>query len=162
MANYCSNSVLFIGDEQNVAKVRALFAEIETNQKQSNRWHLPSFAEGDRGYMLDIIFDRQAIHYETRWVPNLELLTQIADKYGVGFISKFQEITSGIYGEAAYHEGTLASVTLNKEDIASLHYDKTKNGFPLGNEVYEYEGDLLDVLLEQKKLLESSKYNISR
>lgn len=162
MANYCSNSVLFVGDEQNVAAVKALFAEIEKKQQQSNRWHLPSFVSGDKGYMLDIVFDLQAIHYETRWVPNLEVLGQIADKYQVGFISKFQEMSNGIYGEAAYHEGKLTSVMLHIEDLTGHQYDKSLNGYRLGNEVYEYQGDLLDVLLEQKKLLESVNNDLLR
>jgi hypothetical protein len=162
MANYCSNSVLFVGDEQSVAQIKALFEDIEKKQNKSGLWHMPSFIESDGGFMLDIVIDKRAINYETRWVPNLEVLAQIADKYQVGFIGKFQEMGNGIYGEAAYREGKLSMVTLTKEELASLHYDKTLNGYLLGDQVYEYEGDLLDVLLEQKKLLESSNYNISR
>jgi hypothetical protein len=162
MANYCSNSVLFVGDEQSVAQIKSLFEEIEKKQSKSGQWNMPSFIEGDKGFMLDIVIDKRAINYETRWVPNLEVLAQIADKYNVGFISKFQEMSNGIYGEAAYRDGKLTSVTLSKEELANLHYDKTMNGYLLGDKVYEYEGDLLDVLLEQKKLLESSNYDISR
>lgn len=71
-------------------------------------------------------------------------------------------MSNGIYGEAAYRDGKLTSVTLSKEELAGLHYDKTMNGYLLGDQVYEYEGDPLDVLLEQKKLLESSNYDIYR
>ena len=112
--------------------------------------------------MLDIVFDKHAIHYETRWVPNLDLLVQLAEKYQVGFISKFQAMSNGLYGEAAYSDGKLTAVTLSKEELTTLHYDKTKNGYLLRDEVYEYKGDLLDVLLEQKNLPGSSYDELSR
>ena len=101
--------------------------------------------------MLDIVFDNRAVHYETRWVPNLELLAQVAEKYQVGFINKFQEMANGIYGESVYHEGKLTTVTLDLEDLTGHQYDKSMNGYRLGDEVYEYQGDLLDALLELKK-----------
>jgi len=110
MANYCSNSVLFLGDTAAVNAITDLFADIEQKQALTNRYYLPDFVTGDNGYMLDITFNDGWINYESRWKPNLDLLVQLADRYQVEFISRFDEMTNWIYGEAVYHNGELKTV----------------------------------------------------
>jgi len=46
-------------------------------------------------------------------------------------------------------------VSLNAEDVRATRYDRQRQGYFTGNEIFEYEGDLLDYLLEQKKLVNS-------
>jgi hypothetical protein len=116
MANYVSNSVLFIGDAAKVAEVHELFLQIEKKQDETNRYHLPDFATGDRGHMLDIETNAEWINYETRWMPNLELLQEVARHYGLNFIARYEEATNWIYGEAVFAENELRNVTLNAYD----------------------------------------------
>ena len=113
MANYCSNAVLFIGSEASVAAVRELFAEIQRKQTKSNRYHLPDFVSGGRGYMEDIETGQEWLLYETRWVPNLEVLAQIAERYELDFIARFEEPMNALYGEAVYTANELHRVNLS-------------------------------------------------
>jgi hypothetical protein len=121
MANYCSNSVLFLGDPNTVAEIRQVFAQIESEQQRTNRYHLPDFVSGDKGHMLDITFNEDWINYETRWQPNLDLLVQVADLYQAVFISRFDEMSNGIYGEAIYQNNELKTIyrlAWAEEDLA--------------------------------------------
>jgi hypothetical protein len=152
MPNWCSNSVVFLADEEKLQQIHGLFAEIQAKQTAEDKWHLPDFASNEKGVMLDIVLDKRSIHFETRWVPNHELLVQIADHFDAGFVSKYSEMSMGIYGEAHYENGMLTAVNLDKEDLANIRYDRQKKGYPFGGNVFEYEGDLLDYILEQKKL----------
>ena len=149
MANYCSNSVVFAADERTLQNIRDLFTEIEYKQ-QGGQYHLPSFITKNDGFMQDIVIDKHRITFETRWTPNSEILVAIADYYKAGFVSKFHEMSMGIYGEARYDGSQLVTVTLDREDFQAIRYDKQKNGYPFGDQVFEFEGDLLDYILEQK------------
>lgn len=110
MANYCSNSVLFLGDPAAVKAIRDLFADIEQKQARTNRYYLPDFVTGDNGHMLDITFNEGWINYQSRWKPNLDLLVQLASRYRLDFISRFDEMTNWIYGEAVYYNAELKTV----------------------------------------------------
>src|SRR5476651_2482450 len=105
MANYCSNSVLFLGDRESVASVRDLFVKIELHQHMTEVYHLPDFVKAEDGFMWDIYDCEGWLNYETRWSPNLHVLEQIAEHYDVNFIARYSEMMSGIYGEAVYHNG---------------------------------------------------------
>jgi len=119
MANYCSNTVLFLGEPSAVAELRQLFWEIERQQKLTRMYYLPDFVMDGTGYVQDISFNGQWINYESRWTPNLNLLVQLAERYQVEFISGFDEMTNGIYGEALYSNGRLQSVYRDAYDEKS-------------------------------------------
>ena len=54
MANYCSNSVRFLGPATAIDQIRAVFENIENKQQRTNRYHLPDFVQVGMGYMEDI------------------------------------------------------------------------------------------------------------
>ena len=119
MANYVSNSVQFVGDPAKVAQVRELFLQIEAKQAATNRYHLPDFVTGDQGHMLEIEANGEWLNYETRWIPNLGLLEQIARHYNLDFIAKYEEPTNFMYGEAVFTANKLhhaAMVIIEGED----------------------------------------------
>jgi len=113
MANYCSNSVRFIGNENSVEDIRLLFDDIDKKQMRSNRYHMPDFVKGGTGYMEDIAVGPGWISYETRMVPNLEVLDDIADHYGVDYIAWYQEPMAGLYGEAVRTAGETQFVNID-------------------------------------------------
>ena len=123
MANYVSNSVLFIGDPSRIAGVRELFLQIEEKQVASNLYHLPDFVTGDRGHMLEIETNGDWINYETRWTPNLDLLEQIARHYDLDFIARYDEPVNWIYGEAVFTAGELHNVIVNSYDGEDWYND---------------------------------------
>lgn len=113
MANYCSNSVRFIGDESDVAEIRGLFTDIQQKQAASHQYHLPDFVTADHGYMEDIEVGSEAILYETRWVPNLEVLDKIADYYELDYIVAYTEPMAGLYGQAVRTNGETRFVNID-------------------------------------------------
>lgn len=119
MANYYSNTVLFLGEPNAVAELRQLFWEIDRQQQLTHMYYLPDFVDDTSGYVQDISFNGHWINYESRWTPNLNLLVQLAERYQVGFISGFDEMTNGIYGEALYSNGRLQSVYRDAYDEKS-------------------------------------------
>ena len=116
MANYCSNSVLFLGDRESVAAVQDLFVKIELHQHMTGTYHLPDFVDAEDGCMWDIYDNDGWLNFETRWFPNTQVLKQIAQHYGLSFISHYSEMMSGIFGEAVYTNGKLTVVDRNKYD----------------------------------------------
>jgi len=123
MANHYSNTVLFIGEPENVSALRHLFWDIERQQKLTQMYYLPDFVDDTTGYVNDISFNGQWINYQSRWTPNLYLLVQLAERYQVEFISGFDEMVNGIYGEALYSNGRLQSVSRDAYDENSAVND---------------------------------------
>lgn len=123
MANYVSNSVLFIGDPAKVAEVRQLFMQIEEKQAASNQYHLPDFVSDERGHMLEIEAGGEWLNYETRWAPNLDLLQQVARHYHLDFIVRYDEPANWIYGEAVFKNNELHHVVVNNFDGEDWYND---------------------------------------
>jgi hypothetical protein len=155
--------VVFTAGEEKFGEIRAMFLDIQQKQSVSDQYHLPSFVTG-KGYMIDIEIQNNRISFETRWVPNLETLMEIADFYDATFACRFHEMSNGLFGEARYNQKTLTVANLNMEDFKALRYDKQKKGYPFGEQVFEYEGDLLDYILDQKmeKQLGITTYTVQR
>ena len=57
MANYCSNTVLFLGEPSAVAELQQLFWEIERQQRLTRMYYLPDFVVDGTGYIHDISFN---------------------------------------------------------------------------------------------------------
>lgn len=150
MANWCSNSVVFSADEPTLEKIRNMFADIQQKQEAGGFYQLPSFAKSDKGVMTDIVIAQNRFSFETRWEPNLELMIETAQFYGASFVSRFSEMANGIYGEASFADKTLRLVTLDPEDFMAVRYDPSLKGYPWDDDIFEYQGDLLDHILDRK------------
>jgi hypothetical protein len=137
MPNCCSNSVRFIGSPGAVEEVRQLFSDIEDKQAQSNRYHLPDFVRGGTGYMEDIAVGPDWISYESRWVPNIEVLDEIADHYGLDYIARYQEPLAGLYGEAVRTAGETKRVNID------TYTQKGRGSNPAFFELKELQASLL-------------------
>jgi len=152
MANWCSNSVVFVADDEKSKAIYTLFSDIQLKQKQDGRYHLPDFAKDERGVMTDIEMDDRHITYESRWVPNLQLLMEIADYYGAGFVSRFEEMQNGVIGEARYEAGVLTVAGLYEEQYHGVCEDFVRSGNSPGERFFRKEGDLLDYILSVQEL----------
>ncbi|HZY35274.1 MAG TPA: hypothetical protein VFE53_01420 [Mucilaginibacter sp.] len=150
MANYCSNNVLFLGDPKTVDAIKEVFADIEHEQKRTHLYYLPDFVKDDKGYMLDISFDDQWITYESRWTPNLPLLIQFADHFKVEFISHFDEMVNGVYGEAVYHNGELKTIYRDAYEEENLAEDTELAGFRQEQKLMLEEAAKRDYNLNQR------------
>lgn len=129
MANYYSNTVLFLGDAATVAELRHLFWGILHQQQLTKLYYLPDFVNDGTGYLEDVSFSGHWINFESRWTPNHYLLTQLAEHYQVDFITGFDEISSGVYGEALYTNGELISVCRDANDKTAAANDPSWQAF---------------------------------
>jgi hypothetical protein len=150
MPNWCSNRIVFSAAEDKLVMIRDLFAEIQQKQETDGRYHLPDFAVSE-GFMREIVLEPQRISFTTRSSPNISLLAEIADHYDATFVNRYMEMGDGLYGEARYDYHTLSIVNLEQEELrAAICYDPQRKGYPYGDQVFEYEGDLLDYMLDEK------------
>lgn len=120
MANMCNNSVVFTGEAAAVENVKALFQEIQDKQEATGNWYLPPYVTADFSKMLDITVGDEKIDYETRWLPNLAGLIQIADHHGLNFANKFDELANGVFGEAGYRDGEFYDIRLELTDFQHI------------------------------------------
>ena len=150
MPNWCSSSVVFSADEPTLEKIRNMFADIQQKQEVGGFYELPSFAKSDKGVMTDIVIAQNRFSFETRWEPNLELMIETAQFYGASFVSRLSEMANGIYGEACFADKTLRLVTLDPEGFMAGRYDPSLKGYPWDDDIFEYQGDLLDYILDRK------------
>ena len=98
MANWCSNSVAFEGNEIALEQVKLEFRKMQIRENEENCGQLPEFiSDKNRGYFFDILLEDGGcvFNYQTRWSPNAEILLQIAEHYKVDFIYNYEEI--GVY-----------------------------------------------------------------
>jgi hypothetical protein len=102
MANWCNNYLILSGTAAAIEDSVKIFTKIEEEQNRTGKYYLPEFVTAESSNMTDIIVVENTINYQTRWVPNLEALVQIAKHTGVDFASQYDELQMGIIGEATY------------------------------------------------------------
>jgi hypothetical protein len=124
MANMCDNSIVFSGTPSAVENVKALFKEIEEKQSKTGKWHLPPYVTADFSHMQNISIDQEKINYQTRWYPNFEGLSQIADHYQLDFVHKYDEQDNNLFGEASHKNRIFIDVRLSPEDFQTYHYEQ--------------------------------------
>ena len=73
MANWCSNSVAFEGNETALEQVRLEFIKMQILENEENCGQLPEFIlDKKRGYFFDIFIGRWRLHLQ---LPN-KMVTQ--------------------------------------------------------------------------------------
>ena len=153
MANWCSNSVAFEGNETAIEQVKLEFRKMQILENKENCGQLPEFvSDKKRGYFFDILLeDGDCIfNYQTRWSPNTEILLQIAEHYKVDFIHNYEEIGNQIYGLAVYSDDELTEIDLEDEDFEQYYYQEESDTYYFEEENYESDAEILETLLKRK------------
>lgn len=153
MANWCSNSVAFEGNEIALEQVKLEFIKMQLRENEENCGQLPEFvSDKNRGYFFDILLeDGDCIfNYQTRWSPNTEILLQIAEYFKVDFIQNYEEIGNQIYGVAVYSNNELSEIYLEEEDFEQYKYNEETDTYFFEEENYESDYEILEILLKRK------------
>ena len=153
MANWCSNSVAFEGNETSLEQVKLEFRKMIIRENQENCGQLPEFiSDKNRGYFFDILLEDGGciFNYQTRWSPNTEILLQIAEHYKVDFIYNYEEIGNQIYGVAVYSNNELSEIYLEEEDFEQYKYNEETDTYSFEEENYESDYEILEILLKRK------------
>ena len=153
MANWCSNSVAFEGNETTLEQLRLEFIKMQIRENEENCGQLPEFiSDKNRGYFFDILLEDGGciFNYQTRWSPNTEILLQIAEHYKVDFIYNYEEIGNQIYGVAVYSNKELTEICLEEEDFEQYSYNEETDTYTFEEENYESDYEILETLLKRK------------
>ena len=153
MANRCSNSVAFEGNETALAQVKLEFIKMQICENKENCGQLPEFiSDKKRGYFFDILLEDCGciFNYQTRWSPNTEILLQIAEHYKVDFIYNYEEIGNQIYGVAVYSNNELTEIYLEEEDFEQYKCNEETDTYFFEEENYESDYEILEILLKRK------------
>ena len=153
MANWCSNSVAFEGNETALEQVKLEFIKMQLRENEENCGQLPEFiSDKKRGYFFDILLEDgdYIFNYQTRWSPNTEILLQIAEHYKVDFIYNYEEIGNQIYGVTVYSNNELSEIYLEEEDFEQYDYHEETDTYFFEAENYESDYEILEILLKRK------------
>ena len=153
MANWCSNSVAFEGNETALEQVKLEFIKMQIRENKENCGQLPEFIlDKKRGYFFDILLEDGGciFNYQTRWSPNTEVLTQIAERFNVDFILDYEEIGNQIYGVSVYSNNELTEICLEEEDFEQYDYNEETDTYFFEEKNYESDYEILEILLKRK------------
>jgi hypothetical protein len=111
MANWCSNAVEFRGERGKLDTLENLFKAMLAKGRIEDKGQLPEFVQSDVGYFFELELSLfPTVFYETRWVPNTDVVKQIADHFDVEFVQEYAEPMNGVKGEAHYFGGLLLTM----------------------------------------------------
>ncbi|MGJ1413102.1 hypothetical protein ACS126_06475 [Sphingobacterium lactis] len=161
MANWCNNIVMFTGEPRKLEEMEQLFQAMASREKETGRGQLPPFIQSDDGYLFDIYLEEGTLYYDTRWVPNTNILVQTADHFKAGFVHMYSEFAMGIFGEANYGQGILTDSRLDYEDFSRFEYDES-GVYLFEGQTYETDMEILELLLERKKTGPDSPRGLTR
>lgn len=120
MANYCANVVTFSGELAGLLRLQTLFAQAEYG-KAFRPAMLPE--DDDSSYFFDASLQDNKLFYETRWVPNLRGLLQLAEHLGLDYVHQYDECSSMVYGEAWRKNGEFEHVWLDFNDMTGHDFE---------------------------------------
>jgi hypothetical protein len=153
MANWCSNSVAFEGNNTALEQVRLEFIKMQLRENKESGGQLPEFiSDKKKGYFFDVSLENGGcnFNYQTRWSPNTEILLLIAEYYKVDFIYYYEEIGNQIYGVTVYSNNELKEICLEEEDFEQYDYHEETDTYTFEEENYESDYEILEILLKRK------------
>jgi len=151
MANWCSNTVMFTGEQSQLVELEKLFNEMAEKERTENKGQVPPFIEEDGNWLFEITWDFDTLNYETKWSPNIELIQEVAMHYGVGFVYGYCETGNGIFGEATFENGELQDIYLEPSDFEQYEFDDETNTYTFEGETYESDLEIMEILLDRKR-----------
>jgi hypothetical protein len=153
MANWCSNTVAFEGNETALEQIKLEFRKMMTKEEKENCGQLPEFiSENNRGYFFDIVWEEVdcIFNYQTKWSPNTETLMQIAKRFKVDFICDFEEMGNLIYSRTIFSDNKLTDIYLEDVDFEKYQYDEETEIYHFEEKTYDNDYEILEILLERK------------
>jgi hypothetical protein len=151
MANWCSNTVEFIGEHSQFEHLKVFFTAMAAKEKKEGKGQLPAFGNCEGGWLFETRWEEGILYYETKWSPNTEVIITIAEHFKVGFIHSYCEPGNCVYGEATYKEGTLTDVSLDWSDTDHYQYNEESELYEFEGQDYESSDEICELLLDRKK-----------
>lgn len=153
MANWCSNTLAFEGNETALEQIKSKFRRMINLERSEQCGQLPDFLNPKvGGYFFDIIWDEGdcIFSYQTKWSQNTKVLVQLAERYNVDFIHDYEEMGNLVYGRSIYEDSTLTEIDLDDEDFEKYKYDDKTDTYHFEGEDFDSDAEILETLLERK------------
>lgn len=149
--NWCSHFVQFTGSPESLKEIEWLFRAMSALEKETQQGQRPPFIKNNDGCLCNIdLFDKK-VYFETIATPNIDLLTQVADRFQTGFILDYHELGHSIFGEATYDQGKIHDIRLDIEDFEKFNYDLEEQAYMFEGFYYDSDAEILEIMLEMKK-----------
>jgi hypothetical protein len=126
--------------------------ELETKQAQ-----LPHFVTEQNGYMFDIEFEQGMLFYQTKWVPNTDVLVEIGKHFNLNFKYNYEEYGNQLFGEAVYENGELSLIELDHVDLDSIAFDEATETYLFELSHFEMIDQIVETLIYRKKLSQNNQ-----
>lgn len=152
MANICSNSLEFTGDIDTVNKAVKMFEELAAKQA-CNEGSIPDIEKRfDNGWFFHISITEGVIYYDTKWSPNIDVVTEIAKHFNLNYTMRYEELGCGIYGKAIYTAGNeeAEELDLTNEDLDQYEEDEENDCYIFNGKTYESRYDIFDILFKNR------------
>ena len=155
MANWCSNSVVFEGEQGQLTDLKILFDAMALKERKQRKGQLPDFVYEQEGFFFDCRWEDEVLFYETKWAPNTAVLMEIAVRLEVGFTHRYAEGSNQIYGEAVYQNNVFTDIRLDNDDFGEFSFNEENETYQFENKEYERKSEILEILLERKQAIQS-------
>lgn len=157
MTNWCSNTVAFEGNPEALEQIQTLFNSMAEKEKSENCGQLPEFIkDANGGHFFDLYNNEDCIglfEYETKWIPNTEILQKIAEYYEVDFFHEYEELGNLVFGKATFRNQQLTAIDLNYAHFEKYKRDEESSTYDFEGNTYDNVWDILETLLLRKNEL---------
>lgn len=154
MANWCSNTVVFEGNEEAIKQIQQLFQTMKEKEEKTEQGQLSDFITDENGgYFFNTYWnegDTGIFQYETKWSPNTEILKNIAEQYNVNFSQDYEELGCLVYGRATFSDKLLTDIYLEDKDFEKIQFDEETDTYHFEGEENDSDCEILETLLERK------------
>jgi hypothetical protein len=136
MPNWCSNTVQFTGDKNNIETLGKLLNKtIDLQNKTGNGQLLFGLEQAIDGYMFDIYMDfgddYLNLNFSSRWSPIPNDVVRIAELFNLTFTYDYEESGMGLHGKYSFKyedgEGYLSEQVADEEDIDSCRFKEEED-----------------------------------
>jgi hypothetical protein len=164
MPNWCSNDVMFFGD--NVSKVDKLFDTLMKEQATDGLGIRPPWKGCDRHntrFMFSIQkYDSGSYQFDSKWAPAISSMLLIGRRFKVAFEIKWEEMGMSLYGSATF-DPSMPDVMMIR-DASSTHFlwDEDKDAYIYKDEEYESVYDFMDDVIDEMTPIPISKDQVLR
>jgi hypothetical protein len=150
MANWCFNTVRFIGEPAKLKKVKFQFLNMKVKEMETGKGQLPEFIQNESNHFFEISVKGAEVMFITRWIPPIEIMVDIGKYYQVDFEFDFEEIANGIYGKAIYRNGKATIFNLSAADFSAYGYDEEVGNYRFEGKYYDDSERILKIMLKRK------------
>lgn len=148
MANTCINYLeLTEGNKKKFSKML-----IDLMPESDKEGQLPEIVTKRERFLFDIDGDNGLFSFWTKWAPPIDEMEEMGKKLKTSFTLSYEELGCGIFGKYFYNhkEDEGFDVCLDDSEIDQVVEDEESGVYSLRGEIYESQGEALEVLLNEK------------